>query len=208
LNDAAAYGPFDGVNSNRRHKTSPVRRQRRAAAMAIARRATPKGRGAQRRVIRPGEPIFNAAAYGSLDGVNSNRRQKTSPVRQLCPRPSWTPTRFALAVLRKRLRSVGSAMRCAANSGESIQYLCPALGSRPARLCREESDLRDHSGIALGLLNHGKQAVIVRWVIRYPGSDDQPHADIAWSRHIAAPADDKNSVCSRLDSGVRKLDCH
>ena len=56
LNYAAAYGPLDGVNSNRRHKTSPVRRRR--AAAAIARRATPaEGRGAQRRVIRPGGAI-------------------------------------------------------------------------------------------------------------------------------------------------------
>src|ERR1700733_5481158 len=52
LNDAAAYGPLDGVNSNRRQKKS--RFDDSAAAMAIARRATPEGRGAQRRVIRPG----------------------------------------------------------------------------------------------------------------------------------------------------------
>jgi hypothetical protein len=47
LNDAAAHGPLVGVNSNRRHETRPVRRQRRAAAMAIAHRATRRAKGPQ-----------------------------------------------------------------------------------------------------------------------------------------------------------------
>jgi hypothetical protein len=42
--------------------------------------------------------LNNAAAYAWLDGINSNRRHETSPVRQLGHRPSWTPTRFAAAV--------------------------------------------------------------------------------------------------------------
>jgi hypothetical protein len=45
--------PFEPPTENK-----PVRRQRRAAAMAIARRATPEGRGAQRRVIRPGDTEY------------------------------------------------------------------------------------------------------------------------------------------------------
>src|SRR5580698_5990823 len=54
LNNAAAYGSLDGVNSNRRQTTSRFddAAQRRRSPF----RATPKGRGAQRRVIRPGDP--------------------------------------------------------------------------------------------------------------------------------------------------------
>jgi hypothetical protein len=79
LNNAAAYGPRGGINSNRRHKRSPVRRQRRAAAMAIARRATRRARRAAPSNPSRGAnlcPLENPRQAPNDYRINSNRRHK------------------------------------------------------------------------------------------------------------------------------------
>jgi hypothetical protein len=108
------------LNSNRRHKTSPVRQLDRLRASWTVTRAARRRSAAQRRTsgAAASNPsrgankmrFENRHSAPTVYRFNSNRRHKTSPVRQLDRlRASWTVTRAARRRSAAQRRTSGAA---------------------------------------------------------------------------------------------------